>query len=93
MAKGHSCEAVNQLLDDYLDGALDSETNKNFENHMDLCPACRVHLDQYRETIQLVQESESPEVPKELVTHTMAFLKKEFTCKTQSSSDDSTETA
>jgi predicted anti-sigma-YlaC factor YlaD len=49
---GLRCIEVVELVSDYLDGALDSETRERVEEHLVLCPACRIYVEQVRETVR-----------------------------------------
>ncbi|MEP6814660.1 MAG: anti-sigma factor [Marmoricola sp.] len=46
-----SCAEFVELVTDYLEGALDADTERRFEAHAEACPGCEVYLDQIRETI------------------------------------------
>ena len=47
---GMTCQELVELVTDHLDGALDGETARRFEEHLALCPGCVTYLDQMRET-------------------------------------------
>jgi anti-sigma factor RsiW len=49
-----TCAEFVELVTDYLDGALDPETEHRFVAHAELCPGCDVYLEQIRETISEV---------------------------------------
>lgn len=46
-----TCAELVELVTDYLEGALDPETEQRFEEHARTCPGCRAYLDQIRRTI------------------------------------------
>jgi len=48
-----NCREFVDFLMTYLDGELDEEPARVFEEHMQLCPPCLTFLDTYRETIRL----------------------------------------
>jgi anti-sigma factor RsiW len=48
-----NCREFVDFLMSYIDGELDDEPTRVFEEHMRRCPPCEVYLDTYRETIQL----------------------------------------
>jgi anti-sigma factor RsiW len=50
---GISCREVVELVTDYLDGALDSETRARFEAHLELCGPCVEYVEQIRTTSRL----------------------------------------
>ena len=47
------CNEVVEIVTDYIEGAMDNETARAFERHLDLCEGCANYLDQMRETIRL----------------------------------------
>jgi predicted anti-sigma-YlaC factor YlaD len=46
------CDAVVELVTDYLGGSLDAATSERVEAHLALCEGCEVYLDQMRSTIR-----------------------------------------
>lgn len=68
------CKEVMRLFPDYLDGALDSETLRGFEAHLDECVFCRKLLEGYRRAISLFQEAHLSEMPAEVSERLKAFL-------------------
>ncbi len=50
---GISCREVVELVTDYLDGALDAETRRRFELHLELCGPCVEYVEQVRATARL----------------------------------------
>jgi anti-sigma factor RsiW len=51
-----TCSELVELVTEYLDGALDTETVDRFEVHLALCPGCETYLDQMKETADLLGE-------------------------------------
>jgi anti-sigma factor RsiW len=47
-----TCQDLVELVTDYLEGALSDVDRARFEEHIDLCPMCQVHLAQLRMTIR-----------------------------------------
>lgn len=45
------CIEVVELVSDYLDDALDPETRRRVEAHLELCPPCVTYVEQVRETV------------------------------------------
>ena len=45
-----TCRELVELVTDYLEGALDDDTVRRFEEHLALCPGCVTYVDQMRET-------------------------------------------
>ena len=60
-----TCAEFVELVTAFLDGALDSDTEARFVEHLALCPGCDTYLEQFRQTIdalgELPQESLSDE--------------------------------
>jgi anti-sigma factor RsiW len=59
-----SCRELVALVTEYLEGTLSLRERLRFERHIAVCPPCRGHLEQMRETIRasgaLTEESMSP---------------------------------
>ena len=45
-----TCQEFVELVTDYLEGALDEDTGRRFEEHLALCPGCDTYLSQMKET-------------------------------------------
>ena len=45
-----TCQDFVELVTDYLEGALDEDTVRRFEEHLALCPGCETYLSQMKET-------------------------------------------
>lgn len=48
-----TCRDFVEFLMSYIDGELEEDPLRVFEDHMRLCPPCGVYLGTYRETIRL----------------------------------------
>jgi anti-sigma factor RsiW len=48
-----NCREFVDFLMSYIDGELEDEPTRVFEEHMRLCPPCETYLDSYRDTIRL----------------------------------------
>lgn len=48
-----NCREFVDFLMSYLEGELEAEPTRVFEDHMRLCPPCLTYLDTYRDTIRL----------------------------------------
>ena len=48
------CQAMVELMTEYLEGALSPTDRVRFERHIAGCPNCRAYLEQIRLTIRLV---------------------------------------
>ncbi|MFY9913430.1 MAG: zf-HC2 domain-containing protein [Nocardioidaceae bacterium] len=46
-----TCAELVELITDYLDGALDRETEARFVLHATSCPGCEIYLAQFRATV------------------------------------------
>ena len=74
-----TCREFVDFLMSYLDGDLDAEPRRVFEEHLDMCPPCVTFMDTYRDTIRLgklaCREDDGPvpeEAPEELVRAILA---------------------
>ena len=47
-----TCEEFVELVTDYLEGALDRDTEARFVMHATACPGCERYLAQFRTTIE-----------------------------------------
>ena len=70
-----SCEEVNRFLAEYIEGALDDETQTKFDRHLSHCKCCGSYLDDYRSTIEMAHDSEEVAIPPLLADHTIEFLR------------------
>jgi anti-sigma factor RsiW len=61
-----TCQELVELVTDYLEGALTDLDRERFEEHIELCPMCQVHLEQLRVTVrelgQLRERDIDPEI-------------------------------
>ena len=67
-----TCQELVELVTDYLEGALSELDRERFEEHIELCPMCQIHLEQLRVTIRelggLRERDIDPEILVELQT-------------------------
>jgi anti-sigma factor RsiW len=67
-----TCQEFVELVTDYLEGALDEDTVRRFEEHMSVCPGCETYLRQMKETAsrlgEIPVESLSPETQATLLS-------------------------
>lgn len=65
------CRELVEVITDYLEDRLSPVDRARFEAHLDDCDACRLYVEQFRDTIQrlgrLPEESLSPEMRKTLL--------------------------
>ncbi|GMQ81326.1 MAG: hypothetical protein BMS9Abin05_0757 [Rhodothermia bacterium] len=73
--RGPSCEDVNQFLCEYMEGTLPEKTQTKFQAHLSNCRDCFSYFEQYKATIELLNEQDDISVPNQLVEHTLEFLK------------------
>jgi anti-sigma factor RsiW len=52
-AKELTCQEVVELVTAYLEGALDDDDARLFEEHLAACEGCRRYVEQMRTTIEL----------------------------------------
>ena len=71
---GLPCIEVVELVSDYLDGKLDPETRRRVEEHLALCPPCRVYVEQVRDTVRGLGRLPGDELPE----HAVAELETAF---------------
>jgi predicted anti-sigma-YlaC factor YlaD len=78
-----NCREFVDFLMSYLDGELESEPSRVFEEHMQLCPPCLTYLDTYRDTIRLgrfaCEDAEGPppeDAPEQLIQAILAARQK-----------------
>ena len=50
---GISCRELVELVTAYLDGALDRETSRRMDGHLELCGYCAEYVEQERTTARL----------------------------------------
>lgn len=61
-----TCEALLDLLSDYIDGELSPELCAVLEAHMAECPNCYIVVDSLRKTVLLYRSLDPPEMPADL---------------------------
>ena len=69
------CQEAYKLLFDYLEGALPRATADAVAAHLNVCPACQEFTRSYEKTPQVVRQVLTPEVPEEVTTKLLEFLK------------------
>jgi predicted anti-sigma-YlaC factor YlaD len=58
-----TCQEIVELVTEYLELSLDSETAALFEEHINFCDGCEAYLGQMRATIETVASIEPEEPP------------------------------
>jgi anti-sigma factor RsiW len=51
---GLDCQELVELVTDYLEGALDPDTERRFTEHVEACEGCAVYLAQMRATLRVL---------------------------------------
>ena len=72
---GLRCIEVVELVSDYLDDELDADTRRRVEEHLTLCPPCRVYVEQVRETVQALGELPNGALPERAVAELEAAFR------------------
>jgi predicted anti-sigma-YlaC factor YlaD len=66
-----TCQELVELVTEYLEDTLPPAERARFEEHLVVCPGCRIYLDQMRQTIHtlgtLTEESISPKAKQDLL--------------------------
>ena len=66
-----TCEEFVELVTDYLEGALDRDTEARFVLHATACPGCETYLQQFRATVEAIgslpPESLDPHIRDEML--------------------------
>jgi anti-sigma factor RsiW len=60
------CVEFEDRLTDYLDGSLETETNRAFAEHAMRCPVCHDLLSEVKNTLQACRISDAPAPPADL---------------------------
>jgi anti-sigma factor RsiW len=68
------CVEIVELVSDYLDGELDAQMRRRVEEHLTLCPACQVYVEQVRDTVRKLKRLPEDELP----PHAVAELEAAF---------------
>ena len=71
------CKECLDLLYDYLEGDLDSETTKSLEEHFEDCPPCISFLNTYKSTTNICRETLSQTKIPEAVRDSLLKVLKE----------------
>lgn len=70
-----TCEEVEQLAYDYLDGTLDEKTRRTLERHLMPCKNCRRFIESYRKTKAAAAHLQGPPLDPEFKNYLADFLK------------------
>lgn len=69
------CRDIVGLLDDYLDGALESAVGRALEMHLEGCKDCKAFLETYRGTVKASRRLRESDFPPELRQRLLTFLR------------------
>lgn len=72
-----TCEEVEALAYDFLDGQLDAKTEKALLRHLKLCPPCVRFMEAYRRTRAAGREEAPPPLDPAFKDHLLELFKKE----------------
>ena len=70
-----TCKEITDLLADYLEGSLDSQTAQALEAHLSDCWICDNFLRTYRSTTNLLHDLGEEEIPVELKEGLLRFFR------------------
>ena len=68
-----TCQQLVELVTDYLEGAMSAADRARFEEHLAICPGCQTYLEQMRQTMRLVRDTEQLERRPEVAALMAAF--------------------
>ena len=71
------CQAMVQLLLDFVDGTLEPAREEEFRRHLCGCLPCYIYLETYHATIKLTRTLPKCEMPKEFELRMKAMLDEE----------------
>lgn len=69
------CRDIVDLLDDYLDGALEGAVARALEMHLEGCQDCTAFLETYRGTVRASRHLRESQLPAQLRQRLLAFLR------------------
>ena len=75
-----NCKDCFDLLMDYLEKNLDSETQKKLDQHFESCPSCLNFLESYRDCSKMAQQlrDQPVDIPQELENRLKTFLEEQM---------------
>jgi anti-sigma factor RsiW len=60
-----NCDELVELVTEFLDGALESDTEQQILDHLAQCDGCQAHLDQMQATIRALGEVPAGRLPED----------------------------
>jgi anti-sigma factor RsiW len=70
-----SCKELIEIITDYLEGKLPPDERRKFEDHLSICEACLLYLEQMRETIRAVGRLSEEAVPAQAKEELLAVFR------------------
>lgn len=70
------CRDIVELLDDYVDGALERSVAAALEAHLEDCQDCTAFLQTYRGTMRASRHLSESQLPPELRQRLLEFLRR-----------------
>ena len=70
-----SCQDLLADLSDYLDDGVTDEVRRELEAHLSHCSTCEVLVDSTRQTLKIVSENFSYEIPREVSGRILARIR------------------
>ena len=71
MSTGLDCIELVELVTDYLEDRLSATDRQRFEEHLTICEGCVTNVEQMRDTVQAINQTEaeslSPEVSERIL--------------------------
>ena len=68
------CEAIKELLEEYIEGELSESKQRAVENHISACESCKKELALTRSIPHLVNSLSTPPVPEDIIPNTLKSL-------------------
>ena len=75
MAERITCQEVTELVDDYIERALEAHETALFEQHLNFCDGCDWYVDQMRTTIAAVGRIQEADVPADMRDRLLAAFR------------------
>jgi anti-sigma factor RsiW len=72
------CKELLQMLNEYVDGAVDPAVCEEFEKHLAGCNPCQVVVDNIRQTITLYKDGQPYELPVKFRQNLHGALRQRF---------------
>jgi anti-sigma factor RsiW len=70
------CRPGVELLGEYLEGTLPAEVRADIDSHVSGCPRCVAFIESYRATPEILRKATLAELPAELETSLLDFLRR-----------------